>query len=165
MRMNWLVCAAATVCMVAPAQAQTNTTLRSSGAEYTNVDTSELRRSLDDLRTRLDAIQKNSDLAFAASDPVHTDLYRRANAILIGQASDITLEALENLGPSTRIPPGLGTTRTYVAEVGSQLTRARMSADYGAPIDKAAEALDEAFAGLDRPSRAMTGSNLASLGR
>lgn len=169
MKLNWLVCAAAAACMATPALAQTDTTVVVSGtsagmARYTNVDMTDARGTMDDLRNHINRMQDNNNVAFAASDPVHIDIYRRMNVILLDNASAQALHLAEVLGPPTHIPPGLGATRSHISSVVNHLAHARMMADYGTPINQAKKALDMAYESLDRSNTAMSGSNMSGMG-
>ena len=169
MKMNWIACAAATACMATPALAQTDSTVVVSGtsagmARYTNVDMTDVRGTMDDLHKYIQRMQDNNYIAFAASDAVHVDLYRRMNVILLDNASAKALHLAEVLGPPTHIPPGLGATRSHISSVVNHLAHSRMMADYGTPIDQAKKALEMAYETMDRSNMAMSGSNMSGMG-
>lgn len=161
MKMNWLVCAALTVCATAPALAQTDATAISYGSTtnaraYTNVDARGVQDTMDTLRGYLERIQDNNRLAFAASDAVHVDAYRRNNKILLDNATGLAQRASQQLGPATKVPAGWGAVRDHIALVEAHLRHSRMFMDFGVPINEAKKALDDAYMSLDRSSRGMS---------
>ncbi len=169
MKMNWLACAAATVCLAAPAMSQTDSNVVITGssagmAKYTNVDMTEVRGTMDELRGYLERMQHNNKLAFSVSDAVHLDTYRRMNVILLDNATGFAMETADALGPFAKIPPGLGAARNHIASVVNHLAHARMMADYSTPIDQAKTALDHAYESLDRSNMAMSGYSTSGMG-
>jgi len=165
MKMKWAAVAAVsavTAMAAVPAVAQNNmTTMTSSGMmNYTNVDESEVRGNLDQLRDYLTRMQENARLQFAAGDIVQADGYRRANVILLDNAMALALHTSKELGPPTSIPPGWGLARDYVADVVGHLSHARLMADYSLPIDEASTALNKAQDALRQSSMGMSGTNM-----